>query len=123
MGKPAPGTTEQQQVERYGIANIRRHILFCAGPDCTELPRGEAAWNYLKRRVAELKLDQAPTHVYRTRCHCLRVCMKGPIAVVYPDGVWYHSAEGEVLERILQEHVLGGKVVEEFVLVERPIGS
>jgi (2Fe-2S) ferredoxin len=121
MAKPAPGTTPRQQADAYGIANIRRHILLCAGPDCTDPSRGETAWNYLKKRIAELRLEQAPTHVYRTRCHCLRICTQGPIAVVHPDGTWYHSADPPVIERILQEHVLGGKPVREFLLVTQPL--
>jgi (2Fe-2S) ferredoxin len=122
MAKPPAGTTALQQVASYGIANIRRHILLCAGPDCADPKRGEEAWNYLKKRLAELRLNQAPTNVYRTKCQCLRVCVSGPILVVYPDGVWYHSADPPVIERILQEHILGGKVVEEYAFVRVELG-
>jgi (2Fe-2S) ferredoxin len=122
MAKPPAGTTALQQVANFGIAGIRRHILLCAGPDCADAKRGEAAWDYLKKRIAELRLSQAPTNVYRTKCACLRVCVSGPILVVYPDGVWYHSAEPAVIERVLQEHILGGKVVEEFVLARASLG-
>ena len=121
MAKPPPGTTELQQAKSYGIVNIRRHILLCAGPDCVDSRKGDEAWNYLKKRIAELALDRAPTCLYRTRCQCLRVCTNGPIAVVYPDGAWYHSADPPVLERILQEHILQGRPVREYIFVEQPL--
>lgn len=122
MGKPAPGTSPQQQAETFGIPTMRRHILLCAGPDCAEPARGEAAWNYLKKRIKDLKLDSAPTSVFRTKCHCLRICTAGPIMCVQPDGVWYHSADPEVIEKVLQEHVVGGKKVEGFVFAEKALG-
>jgi (2Fe-2S) ferredoxin len=121
MGKPAPGTTPEQQAVSYGITNMQRHILLCAGPECAEPARGEIAWNYLKKRIAELKLDRQPTGVFRTRCHCLRICTKGPILCMQPDGVWYHSADPEVIERILLEHVLEGRRVEEFIFASQPL--
>jgi (2Fe-2S) ferredoxin len=122
MSKPPTGTTAAEQAVTYGIAGTRRHILLCAGPDCADSKRGEAAWDYLKKRIAELRLNRAPTNVYRTKCACLRMCVSGPIMVVYPDGVWYHSADPAVIERVLREHVLGGKVVEEFVLARAELG-
>lgn len=123
MGKPAPGTTPLQQAEFYHIGKLRQHILLCAGSECCSAADGEAAWGYLKKRIAELKLDKSPFEVFRTKCHCLRICVGGPILVVYPDGIWYGNATPEAIERILQEHILGGKVVEELIISRGELGG
>jgi (2Fe-2S) ferredoxin len=113
----------EKLAEHRHISTQRQHLLLCTAGKCSSPELAEESWSYLKRRIKELGLMDVESGVYRSKVDCLRVCRQGPIMVSYPDGTWYHSCSPEVIERILQEHVLQGKPVLEYSFAEGDLGA
>jgi (2Fe-2S) ferredoxin len=118
---------QRQQLEtvaaKLGIGAYQRHVFLCTGPRCCTPEDGQAAWEVLKKELKERNLLSGPNACYRTKVGCLRICCHGPTLVVYPEGTWYHGMTAERIPHFVQQHLVNGQSVQEWIFAQNALGS
>jgi (2Fe-2S) ferredoxin len=96
-----------------------RHVFICTGPRCTQ--RGaHQLWKTLRRHLLAHDRIETPGGVLLTRTHCQFPCNLGPVLTVYPDACWYGVHSDEDVQRLVEQHLLGGEVVDDLLIKVRP---
>lgn len=112
--------TEPNRQDRPKLGFYRRHILICTGSRCTQNGESEALFKMLGEKFKAAGIDQGPLRVKRTRSACFATCKAGPLMAVHPDGVWYCDVTPENLDRIIEQHFVGGEPVEDLIYARGP---
>jgi (2Fe-2S) ferredoxin len=106
---------------KVGIGSFQRHVFLCTGPNCCTPETGLAAWEALKKAIKDNGLGSGPNACYRTKVGCLRICCHGPTTVVYPDGTWYHGMSADRIPLFVQQHLVEGKPIREWIFADNPL--
>jgi len=111
----------QAAAGKVGVGTYHRHVFLCTGPNCCTPEVGLAAWETLKQQIKDCGLGSGPRACYRTKVGCLRICCHGPTMLVYPEGTWYNGMTADRIPLFVQQHLIDGKPVEEWIFAANPL--